>query len=109
MSTYPTLPTRVAKDKPRYGREIDEATNGSLRGRQLHNRRRAEFQLVHPHLSAAQKDALFAFLDANPGQFIYTRQRETLETYTVILVDDPVPEYEKGGYYTVSLTLRECV
>lgn len=108
MNTYPTLPTRMGPDGTHYKIEVDEAANGAIRTRHMSDRRRRIFNLVHPNITAAQKDALEAFFDAQVGPFTYTRTRETVETYAVLFISAPVPTYEKGGRYTVSVTLREA-
>jgi hypothetical protein len=107
MNTYPTLPTRMGPDKVIFDILTDVAANGTVRTRLMHDRRRREFALVHPNLTATQKTALESFFDAQIGAFTYQRQRETLETYTVQFIGAPQPTYEKGARYTMSVTLRE--
>lgn len=108
MNTYPTLPTEWYDDKVHFAIAIDEASNGQVRTRVQSDRRRREFPLKHPRLSAAEKDTLLAFFDANAHlPFFFTRTRAAAETYTCAFVSAPVDKYVKGGRYDVSVTLRE--
>lgn len=107
---YPNLPQATASKEARLtGRQLDRATNGAPKVRSFYTAAKKEFAIVHPYISAAEKLALEAFIDANAlTSFDFTWHGDNA-TYTCLLADKP-PEYtpHTAGRWSVVVYLVQA-
>ena len=106
---YPVLPTSYNhKQQLDIGRELERATNGALRGRQLFTAVKSVFSITHPMLDATDLATFKAHYASNLAlSFTYVNVVDGV-SYTCVY-GTPEPSYspEPGGRVTVSATLME--
>ena len=106
MAAYPSLPVcDGSKIERKSGVEIDRATNGAARGRNLYSADKSEFKLKHNLITAAQRTTLDAFYAANKNiTFTFTFDGTT---YTCLFSSAPQYEPLPGAYYDALVEMVE--
>ena len=107
--SYPALPQALASDEVRpSGRQLDRATNGAPRVRNLNDRERRAFTIVHPGISNAEKESVEAFYVANANNSFSFVWNGDGVSYTVIFGAE-LPAYKSmaGGWWDVTVQMVE--
>lgn len=115
MAAYPTgLPFSVgSKVQSLNGIDVQEATNGEVRGRSFFATEQKEFTLVHDLIDSSDRSAVKAFFDANKAtEFTYVypiANGGDGSTYTAIFIADPDEEYIGGDYWRITMKFRGSI
>lgn len=106
MSAYPTLDHSIASTRAqKAGLQMDQAEDGTLRGRTLYSSSIYEITAVHERINSTDKDSILSHFAAHLGaSFSYTWPDGSV-AHTVYYTDAPEVRYVEGGRYTVTCHL----
>ena len=109
MITYPSIPWQYGQREGGPGcRPMQKvvAIGGAPHWRITGSRRRNVITLVHPRITRAQRDSIWAFFDTNNAPFLFSRARNGItETLTVFFDGEPEESFETGGTWTLTVKL----
>lgn len=107
---YPTYGQSVESDETTlWGRQIDRATNGSVKSRSFYTGAKKTFKVVHEFLTNTQKLAIESFYTDNQNESFEFTWIASGVTYPTCMFDaqDPTFKALQGGYWRVETYLVE--
>lgn len=106
MAAYPTLTTSVRSTRAIHsGLQMDQAEDGTLRGRTLYSSSYYEFTVVHERVDATDRDSVLSHFASNLGAAVSYTWPDDSAAYTVYYAAAPQVVNEDAGRYTVTTRL----
>lgn len=107
MATYPDIDqsfdSSVRQDG---GVSLDEADDGSLRGRSAYAENMYDLEIIHPWISTTDKNTLLTFYDTNKTAVNTFTLDADGNDYSVVFVQPPAWKKHSATHWTVTMYMR---